>query len=224
MRRGTRHSTLAAFQRFIRRCVEMKRIILAGVAVAVLAIAGAAFAFGPGMGRGFCGAAGDQCVMAGGEMAGSAEAFTNAPCGRRSMERNDGCCGGRNDDAPKYSGRRGACGGDRDARFQDRGGRFEGRRMMGRMGAMAEMPAELKAKMTEMEKARLQLRLAMMDNPVDQAKAREIFGKIQSIRSEMAAWRFEQMLAEQVKEKAAAKQEVPKQAAQTETPSPTPSK
>ena len=57
----------------------MKRIILAGVAVAVLAIAGAAFAFGPGMGRGFCGAAGDPCVMAGGEMAGSADAFTNAP-------------------------------------------------------------------------------------------------------------------------------------------------
>ena len=224
MRRGTRRSTLAALQRFIRRCVEMKRIILAGVAAAVLAIGGAAFAFGPGTAGGFCGAAGDQCALAGGEVAGSAEACGNAPCGPRAMERNEGCCGGRNDDAPKYSGRRGACGGDRDARFQGRGGRFEGRRMMGRMGAMAEMPAELKAKMTEMEKARLQLRLAMMNDPVDQAKAREIFGKIQSIRSEMAAWRFEQMLAEQVKEKAAAKAQAPTQGAQTVAPSPTPSK
>ena len=187
----------------------MKRIILAGVAVAVLAIAGAAFAFGPGMGRGGCGAAGDQCFMACGEMTGSAEAPVNAPCGPRSMQRSDRCCGAWNDDSPKYS-----CG---------RGGRFEGRRMMGRMGAMAEMPAELKAKMTEMEKARLQLRLAMMDNPVDQAKAREIFGKIQSIRSEMAAWRFERMLAEQVKEKAAAKAQPSSQGAQTVAPSPTPS-
>ena len=210
MRRRARRGTLPASQRFIRRCVEMKRIILAGVAVAVLAIAGAAFAFGPGMGRGVCGAAGDQCVMACGEMTGSAEAPVNAPCGPRSMQRSDRCCGAWNDDSPKYS-----CG---------RGGRFEGRRMMGRMGATAEMPAELRAKMTEMEKARLQLRLAMMDNPVDQAKAREIFGKIQSIRSEMAAWRFEQMLAEQVKEKAAAKAQAPTQGAQTVAPSPTPSK
>lgn len=202
----------------------MKRIILAGAAVAVLVVAGVAFAYGPGMGGGFCGAAGGECVMAGGEMAGSAEACGNAPCGPRAMERNEGCCGGRNDDAPKYSGRRGACGGDRDAGFQGRGGRFEGRRMMGRRGAMAEMPAELRAKMTEMEKARLQLRLAMMNDPVDQAKAREIFAKMQSLRSEMAAWRFEQMLAEQVKEKAAAKQEVPKQSAQTAPTAPTPSK
>ena len=187
----------------------MKRIILAGVAVAVLAIAGAAFAFGPGMGRGVCGAASDQCVMACTEMAGSAEAPMNAPCGPRSMQRSDRCCGAWNDDSPKYS-----CG---------RGGRFEGRRMMGRMGATAEMPAELRAKMTEMEKARLQLRLAMIDDPVDQAKAREIFGKIQSLRSEMAAWRFERMLADQVKEKTAAKTQTPSQGAQTVAPSPTPS-
>ncbi len=139
------------------------------------------------------------------------------------MGMDDGCCGGRNDVASKYSGRRGARGGDRDARFHGGEGRFEGRRMMERRGAMAEMPAELRAKMTEMEKAGLQLRLAMMNDPVDQAKAREIFAKMQSIRSEMAAWRFERMLAEQVKEKAAAKVQAPSQGAQTVAPSPTPS-
>jgi len=75
-----------------------------------------------------------------------------------------------------------------------------------------------------MEKTRLQLRLAMMENPVDQAKARDLFAKIQSLRSEMAAWRFERMLAEQVKENAAANVQVPAQGTQAVAPSSVPSK
>ena len=171
----------------------MKRMVLAGAAVVVLVVAGVAFAYGPGMGRGVCGAAGGECVMAQGGASGC-----GGPCGFRGSRRmrslDDGDC------------------------------RFGGRKMMGRREGRMDVPAELRTKMTEMEKTRLQLRLAMMENPVDQAKARDLFAKIQSLRSEMAAWRFERMLAEQVKENAAANVQVPAQGTQAVAPSSVPSK
>lgn len=57
-----------------------------------------------------------------------------------------------------------------------------------------QLPAELQAKVQEMRKAHLQLQLLLMEDKVDEAKAREVFQKIQGLRGEMAAWHFNEML------------------------------
>ena len=60
-----------------------------------------------------------------------------------------------------------------------------------------QLPAELQAKVQEMRKARLQLQLLLMEDKVDEAKAREVFQKMQGLRNQMAEWRFNEMLKKQ---------------------------
>ena len=73
-------------------------------------------------------------------------------------------------------------------------GRGPGGFRAGAPAGLPQLPAELQAKVQEMNKAHLQLRLMMMEDKVDEAKAREIFQKIQGLRNEMAEWRFNEMM------------------------------
>ncbi len=63
-------------------------------------------------------------------------------------------------------------------------------------GTRVELPAEIKAKMTELQRTHLEMRLALMQEDPDVAKARELFGKAQEIRNEVARWHFERALEE----------------------------
>ena len=60
-----------------------------------------------------------------------------------------------------------------------------------------QLPAELQAKVQEMRKARLQLQLLLMEDKVDEAKAREVFQKMQGLQNQMTEWRFNEMLKKQ---------------------------
>ena len=88
----------------------------------------------------------------------------------------------------------GGCGGCGDDNLAMKCGRGPGGFRAGALAGVPQLPAELQAKVQEMSKARLQLRLMMMEDKVDEAKAREIFHKIQGLRNEMAEWRFNEMM------------------------------
>ncbi|MGC9489810.1 MAG: hypothetical protein ACP5CD_01105 [Thermovirgaceae bacterium] len=64
------------------------------------------------------------------------------------------------------------------------------------VGTRVELPAEITAKMTELQRTHLEMRLALMQEDPDVTKARDLFGKSQEIRNEIAQWRFEQALKE----------------------------
>jgi hypothetical protein len=61
-------------------------------------------------------------------------------------------------------------------------------------GTRVELPAEITAKMTELQRTHLEMRLALMQEDPDVTKARDLFGKSQEIRNEIAQWHFEQAL------------------------------
>ncbi|MGC9372987.1 MAG: hypothetical protein ACP5DY_06665 [Thermovirgaceae bacterium] len=112
---------------------------------------------------------------------------------------------------------KGTAAGNRGERFQCYGPRMmwagpEGGRMADRQGnwqrdsrggalrqgadTRIELPAEITAKMTELQRTHLEMRLALMQEDPDVAKARELFGKSQEIRNEIAQWHFERALDE----------------------------
>lgn len=57
-----------------------------------------------------------------------------------------------------------------------------------------DAPAQIRGTVQEMRKAQLQLQLLMMEDAVDEAKAREVFQRIQGFRNTLAEWRFGEMM------------------------------
>ena len=76
--------------------------------------------------------------------------------------------------------------------------RFEGRgrKCGGRRGMMftPDMPEEIKAKVVEAEKLKVDLEAAMSARPIDKAKAMEFFGQLQKAKQEIEAWKFSKKL------------------------------
>lgn len=66
---------------------------------------------------------------------------------------------------------------------------FRGRGMAGR-----EVPAEIRAKMTEMMRTRYEMKLALLDEKPDRGKITALFEKGLALRNELAKWRFEQRM------------------------------
>lgn len=56
------------------------------------------------------------------------------------------------------------------------------------------MPDEVRARVTEMRKLRVDLQDTISRTPIDRAKAMELHGKIAKLGQEIRAWRFEQRL------------------------------
>jgi len=88
----------------------------------------------------------------------------------------------------------GGCGGCGYGNLSMGPGRGPGGFRAGALAGAPQLPAELQAKVQEMRKFRLQLQLLMMEDKVDEAKAREIFQKVQGLRNEMAEWHFNEMM------------------------------
>ena len=80
---------------------------------------------------------------------------------------------------------------DRAGNFGPHGmpGDFEGRGRRGMMFA-PDMPEEIKAKVVEAAKLKIDLDAALSAKPIDKAKALEIFGQIQKAEQEIEAWQF----------------------------------
>ena len=57
-----------------------------------------------------------------------------------------------------------------------------------------DMPKEIRAKVVEVAKLKIDLEEAMSDKPLNKAKAIEIHAMIQKVEAEIEAWRFEKML------------------------------
>ena len=57
-----------------------------------------------------------------------------------------------------------------------------------------DMTQEIREKVVELEKLRIDLDEAMTANPINKAKALETYGKMQKLEQEIDAWRFEQRL------------------------------
>lgn len=57
-----------------------------------------------------------------------------------------------------------------------------------------EVPNEIKAKMTEMQKNRHEIALAMLEESVDKTKVRSLYEKKLTLRNELSKWWFEQRL------------------------------
>ena len=53
-----------------------------------------------------------------------------------------------------------------------------------------DMPEEIRAKVVEAAKLKIDLEAALATKPVDKAKAMEIFGKIQQTENEVEVWKF----------------------------------
>lgn len=82
-------------------------------------------------------------------------------------------------------------------------GRFD--RKPGRLGLMPDMPEEIRAKVVEAAKLRVDLEAALSIRPIDKAKALEVFTKIQNVEKEIEAWKFAKKL--DMMEKAGAQRE-----------------
>ncbi|MDR1873723.1 MAG: hypothetical protein LBQ90_01735 [Synergistaceae bacterium] len=57
-----------------------------------------------------------------------------------------------------------------------------------------DVPDEIRSKMSELEKFRIDMRDALTRNPIDRARATEAFEKIQTLRRELAGWFFNRRL------------------------------
>ena len=57
-----------------------------------------------------------------------------------------------------------------------------------------DMPEEIRAKVVEAAKLRIDLEAAFAEKPINKAKALEIFAKLQKAKNEIATWRFTQKL------------------------------
>lgn len=71
-----------------------------------------------------------------------------------------------------------------------RGPRPEGRRVR----FAPNMPQEIRDKVVELEKLRIDLDEALTSRPINKAKALEVHAKMQAVRNDIAAWRFERKL------------------------------
>ena len=72
-------------------------------------------------------------------------------------------------------------------------------RGMGGRGAMSvwatiEIPQEIRDKQAEMQKLSIDMRAEMGKNPVDRAKAEELYTKRVALRDELSSWRMKQKL------------------------------
>ena len=76
----------------------------------------------------------------------------------------------------------------------DRMGGQAGCDMMGMGGMSKNVPDDVRAKMVELAKLKIDMRDALTRNPVDRAKATEVHGKMAALRQEIGAWRFNQRL------------------------------
>ena len=56
------------------------------------------------------------------------------------------------------------------------------------------MPEEIRAKVVEAAKLRIDLEAAFAEKPINKAKALEIFAKLQKAKNEIATWRFTRKL------------------------------
>lgn len=71
----------------------------------------------------------------------------------------------------------------------------------GRLGFAPDMPEELRAKVVEAAKLRIDLEEVLSRRPVDKAKAMEIFAKVQQAENEVETWKFGNMLERMEKAK-----------------------
>ena len=71
-----------------------------------------------------------------------------------------------------------------------RGFRPEGRHMR----FSPDMPKEIRAKVVELEKLRIDLDEALSSKPVNKAKALEVHAKMQPLKNDLENWRFERRL------------------------------
>lgn len=68
--------------------------------------------------------------------------------------------------------------------------RFEGRGRHHGLGFVPGMPDEIRAKVVEAAKLRIDLEEILSRRPVDKDKAMEFFGKIQQAENEVETWKF----------------------------------
>ena len=66
----------------------------------------------------------------------------------------------------------------------------------GMRGRWSDVPEEIRAKMTELDKLRIDMRAALYPGSVDRTKATEIFNKMTVLQQELRTWRFERRLDE----------------------------
>ena len=66
------------------------------------------------------------------------------------------------------------------------------------------MPQEIRDKVVELEKLKIDLDEALTSKPLNKAKAIEVHAKMQTVRNDIAAWRFERKL-ERLEKKAKSK-------------------
>ncbi len=57
-----------------------------------------------------------------------------------------------------------------------------------------DMPKEIRAKVVELAKLKIDLEAAMYDKPLNKAKVMELYANVQKVKAEIEAWRFETML------------------------------
>ncbi|WP_026369033.1 hypothetical protein [Aminiphilus circumscriptus] len=66
--------------------------------------------------------------------------------------------------------------------------------LRGRAPRMAQLPEDVRAKMTEVQKLYMQMRLVLLEEKPDFDKARELHEKMLTLHGELARWRFDQMV------------------------------
>lgn len=65
----------------------------------------------------------------------------------------------------------------------------------GRAFRGARLPEEVRAKMTEVQRLHMQMGLVLLEEKPDFDRARELHEKLLSLNTELARWRFDQMVA-----------------------------
>ena len=86
--------------------------------------------------------------------------------------------------------------------FDGEGCRFMGRGFGHRgLGFAPDMPEEIRTKVVEAAKLRIDLEEVLSRRPVDKAKAMEVFAKVQQAENEIETWRFGNMLERMEKAK-----------------------
>ena len=96
--------------------------------------------------------------------------------GRQQFAGEPGAEGRRMPPAPFEGGRGRKCGGHRGMMFAP------------------DMPEEVKAKVVEAEKLKVDLRALMSEKTIDKAKALEVFGKLKAAEQEVELWKFSKRL------------------------------
>ena len=74
--------------------------------------------------------------------------------------------------------------------FDGAGCRFGRGHKPGKLGITPDMPEEIRAKVVEAAKLKIDLEAVFAAKPLDKAKAMDIFGKIQQAENEVKMWKF----------------------------------